>query len=419
MSDISRVTQQSAAILMVSNLESSLQNLTVLQEEASTGKSLNQPSDNPSGTAEVLTLNAQLGRFQQYSSNISDGQSWLNTADSALGSVVTALNRVQTDVLTGANATAQDPTSDQALSQDVLSMKQEILSLAATTYNNRPVFSGTYGTSAYPLASAGASLTAANNPAASTTITAGANDTLTYNLGGTAESLTIAAGTYTPAQLAAAVQTAAGGNLSAVLGPGGTLVLTATSAGSGSSLQVTGGDAAAALGFPATPTATATGSVGDPTSASYNAAVAYNYAGGTAPVTRYVAPGEKVNVSLTGDTVFGSGASSVFALLDTISQDLASGNTTALSGTDLSKLQTALNTVTQAQGTTGALGAALEQDATQATDKISAIQQQVATISDASEDQVASELDLAEVSYQAALETTAKIIQPSLVDFLQ
>ena len=207
-------------MLMVADLDSSLQGLTILQQEAATGKSLNQPSDNPSGTAEVLTLNAQLGRFQQYSSNISDGQSWLNTTDSTLGSVVTALDKVQTDVLSGANSSAQDPTSDQALSQEVLSIKQEILGLAGTTYNNRPIFSGTYGTPPYPLASAGASLAAPGTPSVATTITAGTNDTLTYNLGGPAASLTVPPGTYTPAQLATAVQTASGGNLSATLSRG-------------------------------------------------------------------------------------------------------------------------------------------------------------------------------------------------------
>jgi flagellar hook-associated protein 3 FlgL len=108
----------------------------------------------------------------------------------------------------------------------------------------------------------------------------------------------------------------------------------------------------------------------------------------------------------------------VFALLDTISQDLASGNTTALSGTDLSQLQTALNTVTQSQGTVGAIGAALTSGAAQVSNKVTAIQDQVANLTDASEDQVATELDLEETSYQAALETTAKIIQPSLVQFL-
>jgi hypothetical protein len=46
------------------------------------------------------------------------------------------------------------------------------------------------------------------------------------------------------------------------------------------------------------------------------------------------------------------------------------------------------------------------------------MQDQVSTLTDASEDQVAAQLDLEETSYQAALETTAKIIQPSLVQFL-
>ncbi|MGO9656888.1 MAG: hypothetical protein ACLQVK_19745 [Acidimicrobiales bacterium] len=314
MSDVSRVTQQSATILMVADLQSGLSQLTQLQQEAATGKQINQPSDNPAGTSEVLSLNAQLGRFQQYSSNISDGQSWLDTAGSALGSVITNLNQVQTDVLSGANTTAQASGSDQALSQDVLTIKGELLNLAATTYNNRSIFSGTYGVSPYPQG-------------------------------------------------------------------------------------VTSG-------------------VSDPTSSSYDPDVAYAYAGSSSPVTRVVSPGQSVNVSLTGDQVFGSGSTSVFALLDTISQDLAKGNTSSLSGTDLTQLQTAINTATQAQGTVGGLGASLATDASTVTNHVNAIQDQVSTLTDASEDQVAAQLDLEETSYQAALETTAKIIQPSLVQFL-
>jgi flagellar hook-associated protein 3 FlgL len=314
MSDVSRVTQQSASILMVADLQTGLAQLTQLQEEAATGKSINQPSDNPAGTSEVLALNTQLGRFQQYSSNISDGQAWLNTADTTLGSVVKGLDQVQTDVLSGANATAQANGGSQALSQEVLSIKQELLSLASSTYNNRPIFSGTYGVVPYP-------------------------------------------------------QGGASG-------------------------------------------------VSDPTSSSYDADVAYSYAGGSAPVTRVVSPGQSVNVSLTGQQVFGSGSTSVFALLDTISQDLATGNTSALSGSDLTQLQTALSAATQAQGTVGALGASLATDATVVSSKVAAIQDQVSTLTDASEDQVAAQLDLEETSYQAALETTAKIIQPSLVQFL-
>jgi flagellar hook-associated protein 3 FlgL len=299
-SDVSRITQQSSTMLMVADLETSLGTLTQLQQQAASGKSINQPSDNPGGTSQVLTLNAQLGRFNQYASNISDGQSWLNTASSTLGSVIKTLDQVQSDVLQGANASSNDPSSNQALAQQVTTLKQELVSLSATTYNGRYIFSGTYGTAPYP-----------NAPS---------------------------------------------GN--------------------------------------------------------------YGYAGSTNPVTRQISPGQSQAISITGDQVFGTGTSSMFTLLDNISQDLANGNTSNLSGSDLTELKDYINTATQAQGNAGALGAALTSSSTQVSDTVTSLQDQVANIQDANEAQVASELDLAETSYQAALETTAKIIQPSLVQFL-
>jgi len=200
MSDISRVTQNSASMLMVSDMESDLSGLTLLQEQAASGKALNQPSDNPTGTSEVLSMNSQIGRYQQYATNAGDGLSRLQTASGALNSVTEALNQVQTDVLSGANASASDSSDRAALSADVLSIKQEILGYAGTTYNTKPVFSGTYGTSPYPQGSASG--------------------------------------------------------------------------------------------------------VSDPTSASYDPATAYAYAGSTTPLTRVVAPGQSVNVSVTGNDVF-------------------------------------------------------------------------------------------------------------------
>ncbi|HTV10788.1 MAG TPA: hypothetical protein VME20_02915 [Acidimicrobiales bacterium] len=314
MSDTMRVTQNSAALSMVQDLESDLSSLTNLQEQAASGKSINQPSDNPTGTSEILSLNAQIGRFQQYATNAQNGLSFLGTASTALESVSTALNQVQTDVLSGANASASDSTSDQDLSQDVLEIKQQILNLAGTTYNNQQVFSGTYGTAPYPQGTASA--------------------------------------------------------------------------------------------------------VSDPTSSSYDPSVAYAYAGSSTPLTRVVAPGESTDVSVTGEQVFGSGSSSLFALLDTISQDLATGNTSALSGTDLQQLQSAMSTVSQATGNVGALTSSVTQSQTNANNTVSNLQAQVGNISDANEDQVATELDLSVSAYQAALETTAQIIQPSLAQFL-
>lgn len=153
-------------------------------------------------------------------------------------------------------------------------------------------------------ASAGASLTASSAPASSTTITAGTNDTLNYNIDGTGKSLTIAAGTYTASQLASAVQTASGGNLTATVNSSGDMVLTSTAQGSATSLQVTGGDAASALGFSATPTTTTYGTNGivtvDGVSNTLN-----NFSPNTA-VTLNGANGSTVSATFTGALTVGS-----------------------------------------------------------------------------------------------------------------
>jgi flagellar hook-associated protein 2 len=103
-------------------------------------------------------------------------------------------------------------------------------------------------------ATSGASQTATTALSGSTTFAAPA--TLDVTVNGTAKEYTIAAGTYTNAQLATAVQNASGGDLTAAVGGDGRLALTTTHEGSTASLAVTGGTAAAALGLDTTTAAT-------------------------------------------------------------------------------------------------------------------------------------------------------------------
>jgi flagellar hook-associated protein 2 len=86
----------------------------------------------------------------------------------------------------------------------------------------------------------------------STTITAGVNDTVAIDVNGASRTVTIAAGTYTAAQLTSAVQAgfdASGGGVSAELDGSGALQLTTAREGSSASLQITGGTALADLGL--------------------------------------------------------------------------------------------------------------------------------------------------------------------------
>ncbi len=153
-------------------------------------------------------------------------------------------------------------------------------------------------------ASAGASVTSAGAPAASTTITSGTNDTLAYDLDGQSESLTIAAGTYNATQLAAAMQTASGGALTASLNSSGDIALTTAAQGTATSFQVTGGTAATALGFSSTPTSVANGTDGIVTVDGVSNDL--NNFSPNSPVTLNGANGSIVTATFTGPVSVGS-----------------------------------------------------------------------------------------------------------------
>jgi flagellar hook-associated protein 2 len=106
-------------------------------------------------------------------------------------------------------------------------------------------------------ASAGASVTGSSALGAATQITS-ANDELSVSIDGSQSQLTIANGTYTTEQLAAAITTASGGLLSAQCNETGQIVLATTEQGSQATLQVGAGSANGVLGLSAGPTANGT-----------------------------------------------------------------------------------------------------------------------------------------------------------------
>jgi flagellar hook-associated protein 3 FlgL len=110
--------------------------------ELATGSSINQPSDNPAGAAQIVKINdlsSQVDSFQRSISSIS-GQ--FSTADSTLNSVVTALQRAISLGVEGANGTLSD-ADRQAIAVELTGIQSQLLSLANTSYQGQYIFAGT------------------------------------------------------------------------------------------------------------------------------------------------------------------------------------------------------------------------------------------------------------------------------------
>ena len=174
---IGRITNQMSAQMTLSGIETALDRLDTTQQELSTGKSINEPSDNPSGTALTLSLNTQLSDLNSYSSQVTDGTGWSQASTSALSDITNSVQRIQELTVEAANGT-QTTADMQASAQEVNQLIDEVKQDANTQYNGQYVFSGT-ATSTQPYASGSNDSYAGNTGQLTRTI--GPNTTLAVN----------------------------------------------------------------------------------------------------------------------------------------------------------------------------------------------------------------------------------------------
>ena len=126
----------------------------LLTNEISSGSHVNSLSDDPVAACENVLLSSQLNLDDSFSQTESSTVGMLQVTDSTLGSVVSQLTKALTLATEGNNGTLN--ASDlQSISTQIAGIRDEVLSLANTTYMNRYIFSGSQGgTSPYTLNSA-------------------------------------------------------------------------------------------------------------------------------------------------------------------------------------------------------------------------------------------------------------------------
>ncbi|WP_338145132.1 flagellar hook-associated protein FlgL [Cryobacterium frigoriphilum] len=137
-------------------------------------------------------------------------------------------------------------------------------------------------------------------------------------------------------------------------------------------------------------------------------------------VTRRIGADNTVRVDADGAAVFGSdaanGTGSVFALIDTIAGELRSGTNV---GSNLTALDLRMTAMTEQRSVGGARQANLERAQEGLMTKAGALESTRAGLEDLDLGQAILDLTLQETTYQAALAVTARVLQPTLMDFLR
>ena len=295
-----RITHRAVTQTALLGLNSNLSSVAKLQQQLTSGKLISSPSDSPTGTNKALQIRQDQSAVQQFAKNISDGQSWLDSTDTALTTVIGQVQRVRALTVQALNAGATSTSSQQAVSVEVGALRESLLGVANSSINDRALFGGvTQGSAAY--------------------------DT---------------DGTY--------------------------------------------------VGAPP---------VGE-------------------GITRRVSNADRIRIDVTGPEAFGTpGPDDLFALVGRIAANVQ-GNPDALSG-DLAELDVAIDRLLGAAASVGARSARMEAAGQVNTDLQLTLASQLVDVEDIDLAKTIMELNQTEVGYKAALQATAQVIQPTLVDFLR
>src|SRR5580698_7505703 len=130
-----------AAITAANNLNTSTNELNESLAMLSSGSKIVNPSDDPAGLAESISLNAEVGQTQAANDNVSNAVSFLQTQDGYLQQVGSALDQMSTLAVE-----AQDPTKTSAQLSDYQAefstLSTFVNDTASATFNGVSLFSG-------------------------------------------------------------------------------------------------------------------------------------------------------------------------------------------------------------------------------------------------------------------------------------
>lgn len=136
-----RITSNMMTTQLLSNLNNNVYTSSKLSNQASTGRKLNTPSDDPVGATYALRYRAEISSTAQYDSNVSTSLSWLDYTDSVMGQAGEVMTKLKELTVQGSSETMSD-TDLQAIKKEMEELKEQLVSIGNSEITGKYVFNG-------------------------------------------------------------------------------------------------------------------------------------------------------------------------------------------------------------------------------------------------------------------------------------
>ena len=137
-----RVTNQMVTSNSLRNMQKSMQRVSGLNQQITTGKKISAPSEDPVVAIRALKLRTTCDQLYQYKNkNIKDALSWLDTTQTSIQNIFDRLEDVYVYCEQGSTDTFQTPDRNTIINE-LLALRDHIYAEGGTTYAGRYLFSG-------------------------------------------------------------------------------------------------------------------------------------------------------------------------------------------------------------------------------------------------------------------------------------
>ena len=137
-----RITQESLSRTTLSNIKLNYKKMQEIQEKLSSGKQINRPSDDPSGTRKVLGLKAEEFQVQQYLDNTETAKEQINFTSNTLESIQEIFTKIKGLAIQASSETLGQ-SDRKIIANELDELLESVLQNANTDNNGRYIFSGT------------------------------------------------------------------------------------------------------------------------------------------------------------------------------------------------------------------------------------------------------------------------------------
>ncbi|MBI2470973.1 MAG: flagellar hook-associated protein FlgL [Planctomycetes bacterium] len=137
-----RVTQESLSRTTLSNIRLNYKKMQETQEKLSSGKQINRPSDDPSGTRKVLGLKSEEFQVKQFLNNTETAKEQINFTSNTLESIQDIFSKIKELTIQASNDTLGQ-SEREIIAGELNELTESVLQFTNTDNDGRYIFSGT------------------------------------------------------------------------------------------------------------------------------------------------------------------------------------------------------------------------------------------------------------------------------------